>query len=109
MRRQEALYVHLGGPDEVLIVPGPPGGAYLVTASHAVSQWRREPPEVALRLDGIGAKAAEIGGFAANQTVLVEITDARGRRPLASRASREGVVSVAAGDASSVSVSVRTA
>ncbi|MBI3637998.1 MAG: hypothetical protein HY216_17520 [Candidatus Rokubacteria bacterium] len=115
-RHEGALYVHLAGPGDALIVPGAGraadqgrDGPYLASASHAVSDWRREGGRLVFRLAGVGPKSVDVGGLPPGRDVTLQLTDARGPRTVTARAAADGVVSVAAGDADPVSLDAQGA
>ena len=82
LHHQGALYVHLAGPGPALIAlrDRPPATAYLVQASHRVTAWKRDAGRVALTLSGLGEKVVELGGFAGDREVAVEIREPAGSR-----------------------------
>ena len=108
-RHQGSLYVHLEGPGEALIVfaERPAAIHYLASASHRVSEWRREAGGLALRLIGVGVKSAEIGGIDPGREVVVDLRDGAGARTVAARADERGIVRIAAGAADSVELRLR--
>jgi len=107
-RHQGSLYVHLEGAGEALVVPAaaPGASAYLASASHRISQWRRQGGELAFALDGVGAKSAELGGLRSGGELEVEIADIGGTRRLSGRVSPEGILALSLGDSPHVKVRV---
>jgi hypothetical protein len=107
-RHQGSLYVHLEGPGEALIVPAatPGPGPYLAATSHRVSRWHRQGKDLSFKLEGIGAKSAEIGGLRAGEEIQVEIGGREGTRHVRARVSNEGVLALTLGDGPEVQVRV---
>ena len=107
-RHQGSLYVHLEGPGEAFIVPSatPGPGPYLAGASHRVSRWQREGKDWSFKLEGIGAKSAEIGGLRAGEERQVEISGSEGTRHVRARVSTEGILALTLGAGLEVQVRV---
>ncbi|MGH7367983.1 MAG: polysaccharide deacetylase family protein [Candidatus Rokuibacteriota bacterium] len=108
VRHQGALYVHLAGPEPALVVLAdrPPPVPYLAQASHRVTSWTRRGPRVAVRLSGVGAKAIEIAGLAADREVAVEILGEARPRRLRARTDSNGHLGIQAGEAADVEVRI---
>ena len=108
-RHQGSVYVHLEGPGEAFIVPSatPGPGPYLAGASHRVSRWQREGKDWSFKLEGIGAKSAEIGGLRAGEERRVEISGSEGTRHVRARVSTEGILALTLGDGLEVQVRVQ--
>lgn len=106
-RHQGSLYVHLEGSGEALIVlaatPGP--GPYLANASHRVSRW--QPKDLSFKIDGVGAKSAEIGGLRAGEERQVEIIGREATRRVRARVSSDGLLALSLGDSPEIQVRVQ--
>jgi hypothetical protein len=69
-----------------------------------VSRW--QPKDLSFKIDGVGAKSAEIGGLRAGEERQVEITGREATRHVRARVSSDGLLALSLGDSPEIQVRV---